>query len=58
MEALTISTVSRNLNVSTRMLRYYEQIGLIKSYRMDGYAYRMYDAEAVNRLRQILICES
>lgn len=55
MEALTISTVSRNLNVSTRMLRYYEQIGLIKSYRMDGYAYRMYDAEAVNRLRQILI---
>lgn len=54
-ETYTISAVSRNLNVSTRMLRYYEQIGLIQSFRTQEYAYRMYDETAVNRLLQILI---
>ncbi len=40
---------------STRILRYYEQEGLIGSFRQDGYAYRMYDEKAVSRLRQIQI---
>ena len=55
MEAITVSAVTRQLKVSTRMLRYYEQLGLIRSCRKDGYAYRMYDETAVVRLRQILI---
>jgi len=51
----TISTVSKSLGVSSRTLRYYEQIGLIESSRIEGYAYRVYDDFAVRRLRQIII---
>jgi len=51
---MTISEVSRALGVSTRTLRYYDEIGLLPSARMDGYAHRAYDAAAVNRLRQIV----
>ena len=39
----TITEVSRTLDVSTRMLRYYEQQGLITSRRREDYAYRVYD---------------
>ena len=39
----TISQVSRALSVSTRALRYYEEMGLIHSRRIEGYAYRVYD---------------
>ncbi len=55
METMTISQVSKSFDISTRMLRYYEQAGLIESFRRDDYAYRMYDEAAVLRLRQILI---
>ncbi len=55
MSAQTISQVSRNFGISTRMLRYYEQEGLLESFRQEGYAYRMYDEKAVSRLRQIYI---
>ena len=51
----TISTVSKNLGISSRMLRYYEQIGLVESGRIDDYAYRVYDENAIRRLRQIII---
>ena len=51
----TISTVSKNLGTSSRMLRYYEQIGLIESQRVEDYAYRVYDEQAIRRLRQIII---
>lgn len=51
----TITEVSRTLDVSTRMLRYYEQQGLIRSGRRPDYAYRVYDEENVNRLRIILV---
>jgi DNA-binding transcriptional MerR regulator/DNA gyrase inhibitor GyrI len=51
----TISQVSQSLGISTRMLRYYEQVGLVQSRRIRDYAYRVYDEEAVERLRQILI---
>ena len=50
----TIGTVSKNLGISSRMLRYYEQIGLIESKRVENYAYRVYDEEAIRRLRQII----
>jgi len=55
MELQTASQVSRNYGISTRMLRYYEQAGLIQSLRKDDYAYRIYDESAVNRLRQIIV---
>jgi DNA-binding transcriptional MerR regulator len=51
----TSSVTSKILGISTRMLRYYEQAGLVESRRMDGYAYRVYDENAVRRLRQIII---
>lgn len=54
MDLQTISQVSRDFGVSTRTLRYYEQIGLITSVRTDDYAYRAYDDATVLRLRQIV----
>ncbi len=35
------------MNISTRTLRYYEQIGLIESVKKEDYAYRTYDEAAV-----------
>ncbi len=55
METMTISQVSKTLGVSTRMLRYYEKAGLIKSCRREGYAYRVYDEKAVSQIKQILL---
>ncbi|MDR1687172.1 MAG: effector binding domain-containing protein [Clostridiales bacterium] len=55
MELLTISEVSKNYGISTRMLRYYEQTGMIESRRRDDYAYRVYDETTITRLRQIII---
>lgn len=55
MELITISEVSRDFSLSTRTLRYYEQIGLIKSTKKEDYAYRVYDEEAILRLQQIVI---
>lgn len=51
----TVSAVSKNLGISNRMLRYYEQIGLVESQHMEDYAYRIYDENAIRRLRQIII---
>ena len=55
MSTMTISQVARSFGVSTRMLRYYEQTGLVESFRRDDYAYRMYSESTISRLRQILI---
>lgn len=55
METMTISQVSKSFGISTRMLRYYEQIGLIESFRRDDYAYRIYNEATLSRLRQVLI---
>lgn len=52
---LTITEVTRTHDVSARMLRYYEQQGLIASQRREGYAYRVYDGENITRLRLILV---
>lgn len=51
----TITAISKALGISNRMLRYYEQVGLVQSQRIDGYAYRVYNAAAVRRLRQIIV---
>lgn len=53
-ELLTISEVSQKLQVTPRMLRYYEKLGLIQSRRLPDYAYRVYDAENTQRIKQIL----
>ncbi|MDD2268887.1 MAG: MerR family transcriptional regulator [Eubacteriales bacterium] len=55
MKLTTISEISKKLSISTRTLRYYEQIGLIESIKKDDYAYRTYDEAMVTRLRQILV---
>lgn len=54
----TISQVSRALSVSTRTLCYYEEMGLIHSRRIEGYAYRVYDEDTVRRIEQILFLRS
>lgn len=55
MDLQTISIVSRSFNISTRTIRYYEQIGLIQSVKKDGHAYRSFDENSLNRLEQIII---
>ena len=55
MELQTIGKVSRDYGISPRMLRYYEQSGLIQSQRKEDYAYRVYNENAVNRLKQIIV---
>ncbi|MDE7326572.1 MAG: effector binding domain-containing protein [Lachnospiraceae bacterium] len=55
MEHLTISQVSKMYDVTPRMLRHYEKLGLIRTLHKEDYAYRMYDAEALQRLQQIII---
>jgi len=55
MDLQTVSELSRKYGVSTRMLRYYEQCGLIASQKKEGYSYRVYDEPAVRRLQQVII---
>ena len=55
MELTTISTLSERFGISTRTLRYWEQMGLIASERLPDYAYRVYRPETVERIAQILI---
>lgn len=55
MQLQTISQVSREFNISTRTLRYYEQIGLIAPAKKEQEFCRMYDSDTLLRLRQILI---
>lgn len=55
MELQTISQISKTFQLSTRTLRYYEQIGLIRSERKEDYAYRVYSEETIKKLQQIVI---
>ncbi|MEO3946317.1 effector binding domain-containing protein [Gorillibacterium sp. CAU 1737] len=55
MELQTISQVSKGYDISPRMLRYYEQVGLIQSIRKKDNAYRLYDEAALKRVQQIVI---
>ncbi len=50
-----IREVTARYNITARTLRYYEDMGLIESVRERDCAYRMYGADAVKRLEQILI---
>lgn len=55
MELQTISQVSKAYDISSRMLRYYEQVGLIKSIRNEDNSYRLYDEAALKRVQEIII---
>lgn len=54
MDLMTIGEVSSRYQISARMLRYYEKAGLLESSRREGYAYRVYDGDAVRKVRQII----
>ena len=54
-ELVKIREISSKYDISSRALRYYEDMGLISSTRSDDYAYRLYDQNAIKRLEQILI---
>lgn len=54
-ELRTIGKVSKVLGISSRMLRYYEQIGLIESVRENDSGYRFYDQYNIKKLQQIII---
>jgi DNA-binding transcriptional MerR regulator len=54
-ELAKIKEVALKYNISTRALRYYEDVGLIQSIRTDDYAYRLYDDKAIKRIEQILV---
>ena len=52
---LTISQVTQSFDVTPRMLRYYEKMGLITPFHKEDYAYRCYDEETVKRLQLIIV---
>ena len=54
-ELIKTGELANRYSVSTRTLRYYEEIGLIQSQRTNDYAYRMYNDANVKRLEQVLI---
>lgn len=52
---IKITDLSTQLGLSSRALRYYEEVGLITSVRPQFEKYRYYDEQNVQRLRQIII---
>jgi DNA-binding transcriptional MerR regulator/DNA gyrase inhibitor GyrI len=50
-----IGEMAKIFNVSTRTVRYYEKMGLLKIFRDPDSKYRLYDEEAADRLKQILM---
>lgn len=55
MGLIKITDLVNKLNISSRSLRYYEQVGLIHSVRSDTERYRYYNSENIEKLKQILI---
>ena len=55
MELVKITDVTNQLGLSSRSLRYYEQVGLIASVRPEFEKYRFYDADNMERLKQIIV---
>ncbi|GAB6087245.1 MerR family transcriptional regulator [Alkaliphilus crotonatoxidans] len=50
----TIQKLATMAGVSTRTLRYYDQLGILKPARINSSGYRIYGQAEVNRLQQIL----
>jgi DNA-binding transcriptional MerR regulator len=52
---LRVRDVAERFEISKRTIKYYEEIGILKSQREEGSNYRIYDSEALERLEKILI---
>jgi len=52
---IRINDVVENLGISSRTLRYYEQVGLIWSEHPENKSQRYYDSAALERLKQIIV---
>ncbi|GGF98418.1 MerR family transcriptional regulator [Paenibacillus aceti] len=50
----TIQKLGQLAGISTRTLRYYDEIGLLKPARMNSSGYRIYGAAQVDQLQQIM----
>ena len=50
----TVQKLGRMAGVSTRTLRYYDEIGILKPARINSSGYRIYGKAEVDRLQQIL----
>lgn len=50
----TVQKLGKLAGVSTRTLRYYDEIGILKPARINSSGYRIYGESEVNRLQQIL----
>ncbi len=50
----TVQKLGHLAGVSTRTLRYYDEIGILKPARINSSGYRIYGQAEVNRLQQIL----
>ncbi|WP_312369262.1 MerR family transcriptional regulator [Lachnoclostridium sp.] len=55
MDLMKITEVTEKFGISSRTLRYYEQVGLLQSERPSFEKYRFYDSENISRLKQILV---
>lgn len=55
MELIRISEIVDRFGVSSRTLRYYEEMGLLWSSHPDNKSQRHYDANALERLKQIIV---
>lgn len=55
MKLVKITDLVNQLGLSSRSLRYYEQVGLINSTRPRFEKYRYYDETSVERLKQIMV---
>lgn len=52
---IKISTAAKKYSISTRTLRYYEEVGLISSIRNEYSNYREYDEQNISKLEQIIL---
>lgn len=50
----TIQKLARLAGISTRTLRYYDEIDLLKPARINSSGYRLYGQKEVDRLQQIM----
>jgi DNA-binding transcriptional MerR regulator len=55
LELIRIGDVVETFGLSSRTLRYYEQVGLLWSFHPDNKAQRYYDGAALERLKQIVV---
>ena len=51
----TVLKLARLAGISTRALRYYDEIGILKPARINSSGYRIYSEKEVNRLQQIML---